>query len=64
VEIAIYDLAGRLVARLAEGRRSPGIHSFTWDGRTETGRDLAAGTYFARFSAGEATVVRKLTRTR
>jgi len=63
VEVAIYDLAGRLVARLAAGRREAGAHAFTWDGRTDSGRALAAGTYFARLSAGEMTMVRKLTRT-
>jgi FlgD Ig-like domain len=64
VAVAIYDLTGRLVARLAEGRRPAGTHAFTWDGRTDTGRPLAAGTYFARFTAGDATVVTKLTRAR
>lgn len=62
VEIAVYDIAGRLVARLEQGRRGAGSHALAWDGRTGAGRALAPATYFVRLSAGEATVVRKLTR--
>jgi hypothetical protein len=48
VEIAVLDLAGREVARLASGSRAPGRHRITWDGRANR---LAAkpGVYFVRF---------------
>jgi hypothetical protein len=43
--IRIYDVGGRLVARLA---RTPGSDRFVWSGRDLSGRLVAAGQYFAR----------------
>jgi flagellar hook assembly protein FlgD len=38
------------VATLDDGLRTSGVHSVTWDGRDESGHDVAAGIYFARLS--------------
>jgi hypothetical protein len=43
VELDVYDVRGRRVARLAGGTRPAGIHIVTWDARR-----LASGTYFVR----------------
>ncbi len=45
VDLAVYDVAGRLVAVLTRGVMSAGLHSVTWDGRTTTGAPAAAGRY-------------------
>lgn len=45
VNLAVYDLAGRRVALLADDRYPSGIHSVQWDGRTATGVPAAAGRY-------------------
>ena len=50
VEIAMFDLSGRRIVTLADGPRASGVHTTTWDGRDEAGRDVAAGIYFARLS--------------
>jgi uncharacterized lipoprotein YddW (UPF0748 family) len=47
VRLAIYDLLGRRVALLAEGRQGAGDHEVTW----QVGR-LAPGTYFYRLETG------------
>jgi N-acetylmuramoyl-L-alanine amidase len=50
VTVTIYDALGRRVATLAEDRRlSPGTHELRWDAGSR-----AAGVYFARMRAGEA----------
>ena len=55
VELTIYDIQGREVARLAEGYYSPGEYEVTFDGST-----LASGIYFAQFQAGDFQQVQKL----
>ena len=46
VELAIYNMAGRLVRMLAEGLRGSGQHSTAWDGTDSRGKAVATGTYF------------------
>lgn len=52
-EFAIYDLAGRRVAVLADGTLAAGPHAVVWDGADTTGRALASGVYLARLRAGD-----------
>jgi alpha-tubulin suppressor-like RCC1 family protein len=51
VALGIYDVAGRLVRRLAEERLEAGRHARAWDGSTDAGRRAAAGLYYVRLSA-------------
>jgi hypothetical protein len=49
VRLAVFDVEGRLVRRLANGERQVvGTYSVAWDGRDDDGRRLAPGVYFAR----------------
>jgi hypothetical protein len=52
VDLAIYDVSGRLVRRLETGAQPAGAHSVTWQGDDEQGRRQSSGLYFARFVAG------------
>jgi hypothetical protein len=49
-QLAVYDLLGRTVRILVDGAMSAGDQAATWDGRTDTGVDVAAGVYVARLS--------------
>jgi C1A family cysteine protease len=60
VEIAIYDVAGRLVRVLRDGTQSVGPDAVTWDGRDRSGQRVAAGVYFARLTQGGRSVTSKL----
>jgi hypothetical protein len=61
VRLAVYDVAGRLVQRLAEGERLPaGRHGRTWDGKDQSGRFAAPGVYYYRLEAGELFATRSL----
>jgi hypothetical protein len=60
VELNIYDLAGRLVARPLSERLEAGAHEIEWEGRDDAGHALASGVYFLRFQAGETTDTGKL----
>lgn len=48
VRAQVWDAAGRLVRRLADGWRPAGAQSIAWDGRDEAGVRVAPGAYFAR----------------
>ena len=56
VDLAIYDLTGRLVIGLIHAPLSAGRHVTAWDGRGATGRRAASGVYLARLmAAGQLT---------
>lgn len=57
--ITVYDLAGRQVGSLGDGRPMLGRREIDWDCRGSGGQAVASGIYFARLTgAGTARVVR------
>ncbi len=60
MHLAIYAVDGTRVRTLVEGMREAGRHEVSWDGRDDTGRSVAAGTYFARVVAGDLNQIRKM----
>ncbi len=60
VTLSVYDVAGRLVARLLDGHPGAGEHVVTWNGRDDRGREVASGIYFARLSVGSWSDSRKM----
>lgn len=60
VRLAVYNLAGQQVARLAEGVREAGNYTAYWDGRGSDGRELASGVYLYRLRLGAQVTTRKL----
>jgi flagellar hook assembly protein FlgD len=61
VTVAVYDVAGRLVAQLAKDVLDPGRHSITWDGTGANGRQAPAGVYWVRVTAGGEIAAARLT---
>ena len=62
VELAVYDLKGRLVRQLSDGKLVPvGPHKVLWDGRDGSGRSVATGIYFYRMQAGSYVATRRMT---
>ncbi|NNE44200.1 MAG: T9SS type A sorting domain-containing protein, partial [Gemmatimonadetes bacterium] len=59
VSLGVYNVTGRLVRTLVDGRMSAGRNAVAWDGRDAQGRRLASGIYFFRLNDGERTVTRK-----
>ena len=55
VHLAVYDLLGREVARLADGEMAAGIHSAVVDARS-----WSSGIYYYRLTHGEQTLSRKM----
>ena len=48
VVLTVHDVAGRLVRRLADGERAAGRNELVWDGRDDSGTEVAGGVYFFR----------------
>jgi hypothetical protein len=46
--VAIYDVFGRLVRVLHDGPLAAGRSEVSWDGRSDSGRDLPSGSYWVR----------------
>jgi hypothetical protein len=60
--LEIFDVSGRRVATVVNGRLAPGRYSPTWDGRDTTGRRAAAGVYFVRLDAPAFRDTKKMVR--
>lgn len=60
VSIRVYNPAGRLVRTILYGQdHSPGVHTYTWNGRTDDGREAGDGLYFLKLESPRGTVVRR-----
>ena len=59
VRLDLVDVAGRVVATLADQVQPPGRYLAAWDGRHE-GRRVPSGLYVVRLTAPDGTSVRKL----
>jgi len=60
VNIAIYDVGGRLVRSLHRGAMTAGTHELTWDGKRSDGAQARRGIYFYRAVAEDQAVARKM----
>jgi len=60
VSLRIYDVSGRLVRTLVNGRKTEGSKSVTWDGTGDRGQSIASGIYFYRMAAPGFTETKKM----
>ena len=59
-EIVVYDVLGRLVRTLVSGYTQAGDHEVVWDGRDDSGRQVASGVYLYRLQAGDIVETRRM----
>ena len=52
VDLAVFDVGGRLVATLLAEDLPAGSHEVSWDGTDASGRPVASGPYLYRLKAG------------
>ena len=60
VDLSIYNVKGERVAQLVSGHHPSGRYSAIWRGDDDTGRRVASGAYFARFTAGPVVQTQRL----
>jgi hypothetical protein len=59
-ELKVFDVAGRLVRTLIDGRVEPGQRSVLFDGSDQRGNPLPSGIYFLRFDTPQVLEVRQI----
>jgi len=65
VSIRIYDASGKLIRALSLGNREAGIYvkknkAVYWDGKSNTGEEVASGVYFYSIKAGDFSAMRRM----
>jgi len=58
--LRVYDVAGRLVRNLGEGRIDAGLHEVPWDGRDGRGTPVSSGVYLYRLAVGAEALTGKM----
>jgi hypothetical protein len=61
VELAVFDVAGRLVKRLVGETMAAGQHDAIWEGRDSGGREASAGVYFFRLKTEDIVDTKRMT---
>jgi aminopeptidase N len=60
ISLKVYDVLGRELTTLVDGRVEPGFQSVVWDGTDHDGVKLPSGMYFCRLVSGNAVLTRKV----
>jgi len=60
VKLEVFNLKGQLTASLMNGNMTAGTHTVTWDGRDNSGDDVASGVYFYRLLTDDETLSKKM----
>jgi hypothetical protein len=60
VNLAVYDVRGRLVASLVNDYRQAGYYSSEWDGSRQSGADHGSGIYFVRLECNHTRASAKI----
>lgn len=60
VAIAVYDVRGRIVREIPQGRKGPGRYSVVWDGTDARGSRVSSGIYFYVLRAGKFAASKKM----
>ena len=60
VFLGIFNLAGHRISTLIQDRREAGTHNLQWDGRDNSGKDVASGGYVYRLQTPHVAMTRKL----
>ncbi|NOZ63266.1 MAG: T9SS type A sorting domain-containing protein [Calditrichaeota bacterium] len=53
VSVKVYNMLGQEIATLMNKNQTPGAYKISWDGKDDSGKQVAGGIYFYRVEAGE-----------
>ncbi len=60
VSLEVYNTLGKKIRTLVNERRDAGSYQVQWDGRDDSGKQIASGIYVYRLQAGPFTEARKM----
>ncbi|MFZ0390524.1 MAG: FlgD immunoglobulin-like domain containing protein, partial [Calditrichia bacterium] len=52
VKLEIFDVLGRKVRTLLNGKQQPGAHQVNWNGTNDYGKAVSSGIYYYRLTSG------------
>ena len=58
--LTIFNILGQKVRTLVDEEKLPGDYRVVWDGKDETGKDVASGIYFYQLKVGEHRLVKRM----
>lgn len=61
VDLKVFDISGREVSTIYQGRLIPGRHTFNWNGTDDNGREVSAGVYFYKLETANTKLTTKAT---
>lgn len=59
-QLVVYNVLGRIVRTLFDGYQNAGLHSVTWDGKSDEGMHLSSGIYFYRLKTKDFDQTKKM----
>jgi hypothetical protein len=60
VFIGVYDLTGRLIAEIVNGKHAAEFYQIPWNGTDKTGQLLNNGIYFLKLQSGNKSEIQKI----
>jgi flagellar hook assembly protein FlgD len=60
VVLEVFDVHGRKVTTLLDGKEPAGEATVVWDGKDAGGAGVASGVYFCRMRTTDQTITRKM----
>lgn len=60
VVLDVFDVSGRRVRRIVDEAQAAGHHRIRWNGRSDSGRDVASGVYYYKITAGSSTLAKSM----
>jgi len=60
VNLSVYDIMGRLVQTVIQGKHPAGLHRAYWEGKTQSGEPVAKGVYLLRLQTPSQTKTAKI----
>ena len=60
VRLEVYDVTGRIVARIFDGNLSQGRHQFVWNGQDMNRNQVSSGLYFCKLVSAEKQSIRRM----
>jgi len=60
VSIKVYNIVGQLVRTLVDEEKLPGNYQLVWDGKDQSGEEVASGIYFYRLKSDEYVKTKKM----
>ena len=60
VNIVVFNLLSQKICTLVDEEQPAGLHAVYWDGKNDSGCDVASGIYFYHLNAGMKNMVKKM----